>query len=367
VILNFIKKPYKWLLKPLYNKIDSVDENLTKLVKKRTNELQDKIIGALAQIDDLKNKLNDASYDALLNFIAHEGDNFENQISIAAITKNEAAYIQEWIEYHKIVGVEKFYIYDNESTDNTKEILMPYIESGEVVYSYIKTVKGQVKPQSEAYMDAVRKYKNKTRYLALIDIDEFIVPVTHNKIIDVINDIRAKSPFVSLGVHWVVYGYGGHYNKQNGLVIENYTKSDIVNKHIKSIVNPRTVIGIAHPHHANHFFDLSGIDENGNHVDDPPFWNTKVTQADIQQIRINHYWTKSYEEFSERLKRNKEGNPVADFYNFEQPPIEVKSESDAEKWTRFSHIDSVPDKEDMVMNRYIPLLKKALEDRKAVI
>ena len=49
-------------------------------------------------------------------------------LSITAVLQNEAPYIKEWIEYHRLVGVERFYIYDNESTDNVKEILKPYID-----------------------------------------------------------------------------------------------------------------------------------------------------------------------------------------------------------------------------------------------
>ncbi len=54
----------------------------------------------------------------------------EYYLAVCAIAKNEGAYFEEWIEWHRKLGVEKFYIYDNESTDNTKEILAPYVESG---------------------------------------------------------------------------------------------------------------------------------------------------------------------------------------------------------------------------------------------
>lgn len=51
-------------------------------------------------------------------------------LSVACIAKNEGPYIREWIEYHKIVGVERFYFYDNDSSDNTREVLEPYIRGG---------------------------------------------------------------------------------------------------------------------------------------------------------------------------------------------------------------------------------------------
>ncbi|MDR0485482.1 MAG: glycosyltransferase family 2 protein, partial [Elusimicrobiota bacterium] len=52
---------------------------------------------------------------------------FPQYLSVLAIAKNEAPYLKEWIEYHRALGVEKFYIYDNNSSDNTFEILKPYI------------------------------------------------------------------------------------------------------------------------------------------------------------------------------------------------------------------------------------------------
>ena len=47
---------------------------------------------------------------------------YKYEVAICLIFKNEAAYLKEWIEYHRLLGVERFYFYDNESNDNTKEI-----------------------------------------------------------------------------------------------------------------------------------------------------------------------------------------------------------------------------------------------------
>lgn len=34
-----------------------------------------------------------------------------NKIGLVAIVKNEEAYIREWIEYHKLIGISHLYIY----------------------------------------------------------------------------------------------------------------------------------------------------------------------------------------------------------------------------------------------------------------
>ena len=63
---------------------------------------------------------------------------YRHEIAMVSISKNEAPYIKEWIEFHKFVGFTKFYFYDNESEDNTVDILKPYIDSGLVEYTLIK-------------------------------------------------------------------------------------------------------------------------------------------------------------------------------------------------------------------------------------
>ena len=103
-------------------------------------------------------------------------------LSAVLMVKNAACYMDEWINYHKLVGVDHFYIYDNESTDNLKEVLKPYIKSGLVTYTYWKG-KGQ---QRVIYTDALLKYMDNSKWMTFIDDDEFIVPVSQKTIPDVI-------------------------------------------------------------------------------------------------------------------------------------------------------------------------------------
>ena len=38
---------------------------------------------------------------------------YQYEVSICAMYKNEAKYILEWIEYHLMIGVDHFYLYNN--------------------------------------------------------------------------------------------------------------------------------------------------------------------------------------------------------------------------------------------------------------
>ncbi len=220
----------------------------------------------------------------------------KNDIAIVAIAKNEASYIEEWIEYHKLIGVSKFYIYDNESTDNLKERLEKYIKTGLVQYTFFPGEKMQM----PAYQDAIDNYKFDNKYMAIIDCDEFIVPTSNEKLIDILEDTEQKQKnFGGLAISWAIYGSSGRLSPPPGLVIENYLyrakKNFLQNKHIKTILNPRKVYKIINPHYAIYYKGFFSYNTANKKIIGP------FAKADYSKIRINHYFTKSYEEF--KLKR----------------------------------------------------------------
>ena len=102
--------------------------------------------------------------------LKHDHTQPQIRLAVCAIAKNEGPYFKEWLDWHIGQGVEKFYIYDNESTDCTREVLAPYIESGIVEYIYYPGYRRQI----AAYDDCIDRHRFDTRWLAFIDLDEFI-------------------------------------------------------------------------------------------------------------------------------------------------------------------------------------------------
>ncbi len=91
-------------------------------------------------------------------------------LAFVLIAKDEGSYIKEWLDFHIKQGVTNFIIFDNESTDNFREVLSPYIDAGIVIYDIIK---GKCR-QSDAYNMALNKYRNRFKYMGFIDADEFV-------------------------------------------------------------------------------------------------------------------------------------------------------------------------------------------------
>lgn len=235
---------------------------------------------------------------------------YPNYLSVAVILKDEAAYMQEWIELHRLVGVDKFYIYDNGSLDNLKNILAPYINSGIVEYTYWP---GRCRT-FEAYNDAVKRSCLKTKWLAIIDADEYIMPVEKATLPEVLKDYEE---FGGLGVNWVLFDGNDHIQKPEGLVIENYNRirnvDTVGEHHIKTIFNPR-LVRFADTHNCTYKGKYYTVDENKKPIGNPfpaEHWMSAynhikhaVTQEpSINKIRINHYWCKSKEEYIARLKK----------------------------------------------------------------
>ncbi len=246
---------------------------------------------------------------------------FDYNLSVVAIMKNEGPYLREWIEYHKLVGVEKFYLYNNDSTDNTVEILKPYVKSGLVELIDFPGDKKQI----PAYDDWFSKYKNDTKWLAVIDLDEFIVPIKNNTITDILDKLPVS--VAQVVVHWFMFGSNGHVVKPCGLVTESYTKREKKKHyHYKSIVNPR----LAHNLHV-HRHNVCG----------------KTVYANTKEIRINHYFCKSWEEYSARAARGSAyGGNAAGAKRYTRAFFEARDKNEVE---------------DRIMDKYLPELRKRLK------
>lgn len=218
-------------------------------------------------------------------------------LSVCAIAKNEGPYFKEWIEWHLNHGVEKFCIYDNESTDDTKDILNPYIESGIVDYKYWPGHRRQL----AAYEDCLKNHRFTSRWIAFIDLDEFIVPIKDASIPKFLERFES---FAAVEINWLVYGSSGRKTKTPGTMMERFkchsNPHHYLNRHVKSIVNPRRVFTMIGCHEAA---KIAGYIADSHLQPIRKHFRDREPQQDI--IRINHYAVRSYEEFIEKQARGR--------------------------------------------------------------
>ena len=235
---------------------------------------------------------------------------FLYDLAIVAIFKNEAPYLKEWLDYHLTAGVEHFYLYNNDSSDNYQEVLAPYVESNLVTLANISG-RGMQMP---AYDDAIENYRFDCRYMAFIDLDEFIYPKSARSIAEVADEIFLEDT-AALGINWQLFGSNGQETADYSRgVLERFTRrapSDWIfknnedlyhdgNIYIKSIVNPRCVNYFLGPHYAIYFEDLKSINAEGVET-----FQAGSHPISADKIVINHYYIKSREEFELKRRRGK--------------------------------------------------------------
>lgn len=120
----------------------------------------------------------------------------KNNLSICAIIKNEGKYLKEWIEFHRLVGVDHFYLYSSDHSDLLRATLQPYLRKGFVTFIPWIEFPIHVDEESEHWALSIQlpacenaiKFRalKETKWLALLNTDEYLVPIQSYTVIDLL-------------------------------------------------------------------------------------------------------------------------------------------------------------------------------------
>lgn len=250
-------------------------------------------------------------------------------LTVAAIAKNEAPYLDEWIAYHRIVGVEHFYIYENGSTDETATVLDRWREAGVVTWmpwpAFLAPTSAWSPTQPSAYAHAIAAFGADTRWLAIIDVDEYIVPLKGESVSTVLAAFEHTAG-VTITRH--NFGTSGFKTRQPGLTIDTYRMRAAEDFFaVKSIVDP-TQVGEPRVHKCR--------DRDG-----------KIIRHDVADVLvINHYFSRSTEEFEDKIVKG---------------ALRIEpTEADAIKRQRLARLDATA-VQDLTIQRFVPAVKNALK------
>lgn len=243
-----------------------------------------------------------------------------------AIFQNEAPYLEEWLAFHVLEGVEHVLLYDHCSTDNARAVLQPWIESG-IVELIDWPVPWKSGAQTKAYADALRRLRGRTKWAAFIDIDEYLFSPTGKVLPEALKRYDGHAGVV---VNWQCYGASGHRTRPVGLTIENYTHRAKTgwarNRRVKAIVDPSCVtepcgahLFKAEPGQSLVTEDFKPVrivrSANGRrrlrhiaawlpYLPFDPYSKImpEPEQISVAELRINHYATRSREDLSIKYK-----------------------------------------------------------------
>ncbi len=215
-------------------------------------------------------------------------------LDVCGIVRDRAEYLREWVNYHAVLGVEHFFIYDDFNDPPLAESLADYAASG--LATIIRPERPM--PQLSAYADCLRRATGQTRWVAFIDSDEFLSPRQDDDLRVLLTDYDKHA---GLAVSWLMFGSSGQVLRPEGLQIESYVHrlptQNRFNCSVKSIVQPRLTRKALSPHNFKHVEGHATVNEEEFPVSGPFSYNS------VERIQLNHYFFRSQQDFAEKIAR----------------------------------------------------------------
>ena len=271
---------------------------------------------------------------------------YHYNLVFGAVFRNEARFLKEWIEFHKLVGVEKFFLFNNLSTDNYEQILEPYVRTGLVhLCDWALPARSLTElrdMQLGAYRRILDLVTDSAKWLAFVDIDEFLFSAQKDTISEVLTEF---DEFGAVSVNWQMFGDSKLETlPPDSLLIEHLTSKAVENHDdnfwVKSISRPEHVMRIKSPHFNSY---VSGKLQVG--TDKIAMEGSRSSHVFIDKLRVNHYWTRDREAFEKnKMPALRSRESVSELEAIEQRLIDYNAV------------------EDTVIHRFLPALKLMMKE-----
>jgi hypothetical protein len=141
------------------------------------------------------------------------------KLIIGALFRNESDSIVEWIEHYLLRGVEHFYLINDDSTDNSIELIQPYIDSG-IITLFNTEWNRYLGRQRDMYTHYILPHLKESEWLLILDLDEYMWSPSTMKLYDIL--IQTKN-IGQVQVGDKLFGSNGHIKQPKGIV-ENFTR-----------------------------------------------------------------------------------------------------------------------------------------------
>ena len=231
-------------------------------------------------------------------------------LAIAAILRNEDRHVAEWAAFHFLSGVRHFVIYDDGSTDATVATLRAVLPADALtVLPWAQRLSDarlgrELHNQVLAYAHAAANFGGAFRWMAFIDVDEFLVPVGQDSLdaaLAGLGDCR------NVSLPWHMFGLGGNAAPPPGGTVRNFLRrardpmSDLPGlRAFKSIVDPCHLTAAR-----VHAMETDHSDRTCNDAGQAATFATRERRGFYSRaaIQLNHYYTRSAAELEAKIGR----------------------------------------------------------------
>jgi hypothetical protein len=204
-------------------------------------------------------------------------------------------HIREWAAHHLLIGFDEIVIFDHKSKIPLTKVFENFDKRVKIInVSYLGSM---VKTTLMNKASDIANLKGMD-WMIYLDADEFIIL---NKFKGVKQLLSVYNHADSLAINWLLFGSNNLKNDPDGLILENYTSSDLfLNDHVKSFVRPSKIIRPGNPHFyfikdSNRYFGI-----NNKRIITLHHSNIYNVEYHKTPIYIAHYVNQSEETFTKR-------------------------------------------------------------------
>ena len=225
--------------------------------------------------------------------LTHQERKSVNKVILFTNSRNEKN-MREWAAHHLLIGFDLIYIFDHKSStplindfrNFDKRVIVERCELNNPVKMPLMTKAAKIASKLNA------------DWMLYLDSDEFLILNTFTDIKKMLNLFSFAD---SLAINWLMFGTNHHIKEPQGLLIDNYTKSELkLDNHVKCFTRPKQITKVTNPHFYHIKNPLRSITIN-NKISSPPSpfnkWNTEFYNS---HAFIAHYVYQSEETYLKR-------------------------------------------------------------------
>lgn len=204
---------------------------------------------------------------------------------ICTMLRNQAQFLSEWVMYHDRIGVQRWFIYDNNSDDDIESLVKMLVSAN---YNVTRHSWPWIKTQEAGFAHCAMRTRELCKWVAFMDVDEFFhLPAGFSSLHDVVSNRSMPSDVGEIRVPCLSFGPSGLKQVPKQGVMAGYTCRLALPERHKSIVRPEalnsSLINMVHHFHLHSRFRHLNMNRS--------------------TLVINHYKYQVWEVFKEKFYR----------------------------------------------------------------
>jgi hypothetical protein len=232
------------------------------------------------------------------------------RIALVATLRNEGPFVLEWLAYHRLIGFTEVWVASNDCEDGSPELLDALAARGLLTH-----VRCAPPPEEKAQIFAyqaigARLEEDWPDWLMTIDGDEFLdIHVGAGRVSDL---IAAVGDATAVMINWRVFGSAGERHWSGDSVMRRFTRAAPrhhgVNRPFKTLFRgPAAYQAPLLPHGPGYARDeavagIRPVDGGGRALPERFAWSNEFLQREVDEIdwslaQVNHYNTRSWEDY----------------------------------------------------------------------